>query len=409
MNWLAGTGAVFERAGLSDSGRRLLAVVVLGLFAAYSGTYLWITAARFAADPIGDFFGLWSCGRFVAVHPAVQVYDPAVLHAAQVAMGMPSPAEYPFPYPPSFLLALAPLGLLPYWPAFALGIGGSLLLFLWATLGRRWTLPFLATVLLAPTTTLGIVAGQGGFLSAALLAGGFRLMGRRPLFAGVLLGLLTYKPQLGLLVPIALIAARQWRTIAAAAATFTLLVLISAVVFEPGIWLAWVDNVAGYSRQFAAENGEIAHLMPTIFEVLAAFGASSTQAWIGQGIVAGLAAAMVWYCFRTGPRPAAAAVLFGATFLATPHAFVYDMPIVATAVVWIVLDEQRRGPSLTPGEILILFLTLAAPITMPAGTSPVPIVQLALMLFVGMAARRCRHSPEGSPAADLSGHATEFP
>jgi len=401
---------LLQGAGLSESGRRLLAAIALGLFAAYAGAYLWITAARFAADPIGDFFGLWSCGRFVGEHPAAQVYDPAALHAAQVALGMKSEAEYPFPYPPSFLLVLAPLGQLPYWPAFAVAIGGSLMLFLWATLGRNWRSTYLAAALLAPTTTLGIVAGQGGFLSAALLAGGFRLAGTRPVIAGVLFGLLTYKPQLGILVPVALIAAGLWRTIAAATATFAVLAAGSAIAFGPGIWAAWADNVVGYSQQFAAESGEIVHLMPTVFEALTMLGASPVVAWLGQGVAAGFAAAAVWRCFRLGASPLAAATLFGSVFLATPHAFVYDMPILATAVIWVVADERRRGPPFLPAEIGILFLTLVAPITLPAGGSRFPLVPLALFLFVAMTARRRRRAlalPEAP--GPLSGRAAEFP
>ena len=381
-----------ERAALSESARQLIVAIVLGLFAAYAGTYLWITALRFAEDPIGDFFGLWSCARFITEHPAVEVYDPGALHAAQVALGMRPEAEYPFPYPPSFLLVLWPLGHLSYWPAFGLAIGGGLLLYLWATLGRRWHSASLLAALVAPTTTIAIVSAQIGFLAAALLAGGFRLAGRRPVVGGVLFGLLTYKPQMGLLIPVALVAAGMWRTIAAATITCALLALASCLAFGPAIWAAWIGNIVGYSQQFAAENIEIVHLMPTIFESLKGLGASPELAWVGQGIGAGFAAAIVWHCFRPGPSPLAAATLFAATFLVTPHAFVYDMPIVATAVLWVIADERRRGPPLTMVEIGILLLTLVAPVTLPAGASKIPLVLLSLILFVAMTARRCRRS-----------------
>jgi alpha-1,2-mannosyltransferase len=404
---------MLQQAELSESGRRTLAAVVLGLFAAYSVIYLSITGERFAVDPIGDFFGLWSCGRFIAEHPAVEVYDPAALHAAQVAMGMRPAAGYPFPYPPTFLLALWPLGQLSYWTAFAVAIGGSLLLYLWATVGRHWRSVLLPAAVFAPTTTLAIVAGQGGFLSAALLAGGFRLAAQRPILGGILLGLLTYKPQLGVLVPVALLAAGLWRTIAAAAATFALLVVATSLAFGGAIWAAWIDNVVGYSQQFAAESSEIVHLMPSVVEALKVLGASPELAWIGQGVAAGFAATIVWRCFRWGPRPIAAAVLFAATFLATPHAFVYDMPVVATAVLWVIADERLGGPAFAPVEIGILLLTLTAPITMPAGTARFPIVALALILFVGMTARRCRQSlpmPQSPvPSGRLSSSAAESP
>lgn len=401
------------QAELSESGRRLIVAVALGLFAAYAAVYLWVTALRFAEDPIGDFFGLWSCARFIVEHPAVQVYDPNALHAAQVAMGMRPEAEYPFPYPPSFLLALWPLGQLSYWRAFAVAIGGGLVLYLLATQGRRWRSVSLLAALLAPTTIIAIVSAQIGFLAAALLAGGFRLLPRRPVVAGVLFGLLTYKPQMGILVPIALVASGMWRTIAAAAVTFAVLLLASSLAFGPAIWAAWMANIVGYSQQFAAESGEIVHLMPSVLESLKGLGASPALAWAGQGIGVGFAVAIVWRCFRSGPSPLAAAVLFAATFLATPHAFVYDMPIVATAVLWVVADGRCRGPCFAPAQVAILLLTLAAPVTLPAGAGKFPLVMLSLILFVGMAARRCRQSlpaPQAPrPAEPLSSRAAEFP
>src|SRR6185295_1703313 len=79
-----------------------------------------------------------------------------------------------------------------------------------------------AGILLAlgfPATLWNLTAGQNGFLTAALIGGTLTLMERRPTLAGICLGLLTYKPHFGLLFPVALIAAGQWRVIAFAAAT----------------------------------------------------------------------------------------------------------------------------------------------------------------------------------------------
>lgn len=368
----------------------LILAVLLGLSAAYTGCYLWITALRFAADPIGDFFGLWSCGRFILNHPAAEVYDPAALHAAQVAMGMRPEAEYPFPYPPSFLLVLWPFGHLSYWAAFTVAIGGSFLLYLWAMLGRQWRPIPLAWAVLAPTTVLAVISGQIGFLATALLAGGFRLSEKRPLLGGILFGLLTYKPQLGILVPVALVAARMWSSIAAAAASFAILVAATCLAFGPAIWVSWLNNIIGYSQQFAAESSEIVHLMPSVLPSFEMLGAPAELAWAAQALAAGFAAAVVWFSFRGGPTPLAAATLFAATFLATPHAFVYDMPVLATALLWTVLDEQRRGPAFTPAEIAILLSTAIAPIILPAGEIRLPVVVIALVLFAAMTTRRCR-------------------
>ncbi len=369
---------------------RLLAALLLLLCTAYSLIYFGVTAYRAMSKPIGDFFGLWSCAKFLFDYPAAMIYDAPTLKAAQIALGMDPSISYPFPYPPSFLLALWPLGLLPWQVAYLLLIGATLGLFVWATGGRRWRSWTTLAAVVAPATTITIIAGQAGLLAAALMAGGFRLAERRPILAGVLLGLLTYKPQMGVLVPVALVAAGLWRTIAAAVATLLALVFVTTIVFGWSIWPAWIAGTLAYSNQFAAESGEIMHLMPTVFVALLRLHVAASTAQLVQGIAALMAAAVVWDCFRRGATPLAAAALMTATFLATPHAFVYDMPIVAAAVLWTTAEGQRAGQAFTVGERLVLILAFAAPITLPPAELRFPVAVLALILLLGLIARRCR-------------------
>src|SRR5439155_20911409 len=199
---------------------RLLAGIFLGLFAAYGATYLAVAIARGWPGGFGDSFALWSFGRFVGDHlAATAIYDPIALRSAQLALGMDPGASYPFPYPPSFLLVVWPLGQLPGWLACVALVAVSLPLYLWATVGANWRSPALLAALAAPTTAIAIVSGQSGFLAGALLAGGLRLAAGHPAAGGVLFGLLSYKPQLGLLIPVALVAAGLWRTLTIAAGT----------------------------------------------------------------------------------------------------------------------------------------------------------------------------------------------
>lgn len=388
-----------------DSPRfRLLAAALLGLFAVYGAVYFAITAARAAAgQPIGDFFGLWSCARFLFDHPATAVYDPAALHAAQVALGMDPQGSYPFPYPPSFLVALWPLGLLPYWAAYCVAVVTTLVLFVWATVWRDWRSPMTLAALLAPTTTITVIAGQMGFLTAALLAGGCRLLATRPILAGMLLGLLTYKPQMGILVPVALVAAGLWRTIIAAMVTVLCLVIVAGIVFGLAIWPAWVTHIFAYADQFAAESGGLLHLMPTVTGALLQHGINAHAAQLCQMVAALAAAAAVWRCWRTGASPLAGAALIVATFLATPHAFVYDMPVLATAVLWVIAERRRRGAAFGCGEILVLLLAMIAPITLPPGAAAVPLVPLSLVLLLLTITRSCEASRRAEPGVIVTG------
>jgi hypothetical protein len=375
---------------LPDSDKfRLLAGVLLGLFALYALVFGVLTVQRQAGGDIGDFFALWSTARLAIERDPAEVYDPAALKAAQVALGMPETQSYPFPYPPSFLLALMPLGLLPLGAAYLVFIGGTLALYVWATAGSQWRSPMTLAAVLAPTTTITAIAGQAGFLVAALLIGGFRLARSRPVVAGVLFGLATYKPQMGVLVPVALVAAGLWRTIAAAAATVAVLAAATGIAFGPALWAVWAGNIVEYSRQFAAESGAIAHLMPTVSAGLAQLGAPPLLVDIAQLAAAIIAAVAVWLCFRGGPTPLAAAALFVATFLASPHAFVYDMPPVATAVLWTIAERQQAGEAFGTGEILVLLLAVVLPIALVAGPTHLPLMQLSLAMLLAMIAYRC--------------------
>jgi hypothetical protein len=369
---------------------RLLAGIVLALCALYAAVDLAVAVSRGWPGGFGDSFALWSFGRFLADHSAIAIYDPAVLRPAQLALGMDPGASYPYPYPPSFLFVVWPLGLLPGWFAWLVFALLSLALFLWATLGREWRWPALVAALVLPTTTIGLLSGQSGLLASALLAGGVRLMGQAPIAAGILFGLSTFKPQLGLLVPVALVAARLWRTIAAALITVILLVVATSLVFGAAIWPAWAAYLPVFSRQFTVESSQIVHLMPTILPSLVRFGVAPQVAQAAQWLAAAAAAACVWALFRAGPTRLAGAGLLIAALLATPYAFVYDMAILATAMIWLVEERHSAGAALGTGEVLALILAILAPIALAAGTSDFPLAALSLILLFGFVVGRWR-------------------
>jgi hypothetical protein len=375
---------------LPDSDKfRLFAGIILALFAVYAVVFGAVTVRRLATHHTSDFFALWSTALFAIERPVAEVYDPAALKSFQRALGMDEGQSYPFPYPPHFLLMLLPLGLLPFGAAYIVFIVGTLALYLWATAGSRWRSPMTVAALLAPTTTITAVAGQAGFLAAALLIGGFRLARLRPILAGVLFGLATYKPQMGILVPVALLAAGLWRTVFAAGVTAALLVVVTSIVFGPGLWSAWIDHIVQYANQFAAENSAIAHLMPTVSAGLAQLGVRPLLVDIAQFAAAIIAAVVVWRCFRGGPTLLAAAALFAAIFVASPHAFVYDMPPVATAVLWTIEERQQAGEAFGTREILVLLLAMVLPIALVAGPTGLPLMQLSLAMLLGIIAYRC--------------------
>ena len=332
----------------------------------------------------GDFCALWSWSKIAFSHPATELYDAGKLHAAQLALGMAPQDEYPFPYPPTFLLALWPLRFLSYHAAYVAWVGVTLTLcLLTICAGARNQAIMAVATLIAPATTICLVSGQSGFLLAALLVGGLRLLPRRPVLAGILFGLLTYKPQFGILLPVALVATGQWRCIAATCATTACLVVVTVAVFGVAMWEIWWQTLPGYAAWFyraLAENPFI----PTVLNNLQRLGAPQGLARAAQAGAALAAATVVWRAWRLLPYGLAVPALLAATCLATPYAFVYDLPVLSSAVFLFAAYRLQTTGSLVLPEIVVLVMVLAIPAVMSFPAVHVPISTIAISLFLAL-------------------------
>ena len=150
----------------------------------------------------------------------------------------------PWVYPPSYLLAMLPFGALPFllsYAVFQLVTAGFLAAAVCATGLSQHRLVLLAGALLGPAAAVTAGMGQNAFLTASLLVGGFSLLPARRFLAGVLLGLVTMKPQFWLLVPVALVARREWRALAWSIASAIGLAAASAALFGIDCWRQWFD------------------------------------------------------------------------------------------------------------------------------------------------------------------------
>jgi alpha-1,2-mannosyltransferase len=228
---------------------------------------------------------------------------------------------HPWLYPPHFLLLLLPFGLISF--------GASYVLFVILTFSAnvaavcRYTARHRLVIFgmfLFPQTPFAFLAGQNSFLTGSLLVGGIGFLEKRPLLGGALLGVATYKPQLFMLVPVALIASRQWKALASAAVTAAVLALASLALFGADIWQDWVQVMVApsdtYQKWLVAGrlNGQSAYSCA----VLA--GASINVANAAQAVAALLGGVCVYWSFSKAiPTDLRLAVLLAAALLASPH------------------------------------------------------------------------------------------
>jgi hypothetical protein len=203
---------------------------------------------------------------------------------------------------------------------------------------------WLLLALAFPAVLINIGHGQNGFLTAALIGGALVLLDRRPLLAGILFGLLVYKPQYGLLLPLVLMASGRWRCFAAAAATVVVLTVATTLVFGTSAWHAFAA-FSEFTRSVVLEQGNTGwYKIQSIFSWARMWGAPIPLAYAIQGAVTvALAVALAWLWRSSAAFALKAAALCLATILATPYSLDYDMMVLAPAIAFLAADGFRRG------------------------------------------------------------------
>jgi arabinofuranan 3-O-arabinosyltransferase len=333
----------------------------------------------------GDFINYWLGAQFADNGKAALAYDFEYFDAFQRLLIGPLAEFKMYVYPPSAMLLSWPLAKLPFLAALIAWTATGMAFCLWS-LSRLfgWAIAGLATIG-APSAALNVMTGQNGYFTAGLLGTGLMVLDRRPLLAGMLFGLLSFKPHLGVLLPVALIAGGYWRAIITAAATGVLLFAISLALLGADAWAAFVHQLI--LQRGVMEIGVWGwHRMPTVFVAMRIAGAGIALSYAAQIISGVSAAAIVALVWRTNcPSEIKAAIVVVATFLVTPYAQDYDMVVLIFAAFWL-LDQARAGGFL-PWEkialVMLLLLPLAAmPLAKWAGMQIGPVVLWAMLILL---------------------------
>jgi hypothetical protein len=252
------------------------------------------------------------------------------------------------------------------------------------------------TALAYPAVFANLTHGHNGCLTAMLLGYGLAVLNAQPVLAGVLFGLVAYKPQYGLLLPIALLVTGAWRTIAAAAVTVAVSVAASVAIFGTKSWAAFF-TFSAFTRETVLENGAAGWFkLHGAFPAVRMLGGSVAFAYAAQA-VAILAAIVfvVWLWRSAAPYAWKAAGLLLATVLATPYAFNYDMVVLGPAIAFLAVDGLKRGFAPYEKSLLaLLWLTPLASRELTALTSlPLALVVQLLALAMIVAKARAEIAP----------------
>jgi len=289
-------------------------------------------------SPFGsDFVSFWVAAReALAGHPETPYLADRFAAEQQAIFGDGN--FYAFYYPPHYLAYMLPFGTLPYYPALVAWSAVSFAAALWALMriaGPR--IEILALALAFPATFLNVAHGQNAFLLAALFGGGLVLLRTRPVLAGVLFGLMTFKPQFGLLIPLALLAGGYWRTILSATVTTVLVAVFSAILFGTDIWALFFEQSS--QAMATLRDGVVdRNKMISVYAMLRIAGSGHTVAVAVQAVVSlSIAGAVAWAWLRNGAIAfdTRAVLLLAGALLATPFVLSYDLFLLAPVIAFI--------------------------------------------------------------------------
>ncbi len=373
------------RRSLRLIGAALTLNTVLFLLVSFATGQWLIDSAGGLAD--SDFVDVWAAGRLALDGHAAAAWDWAIHRDAEVAaLGHDFPGNYGWHYPPTFLFVAAALATLPYLAALLGWLAVTLPLYLAAVraiMGERLGILIACAF---PAVMWNMLVGQNGFLTAALIGFTLVCLDTRPVVAGVLLGLLTYKPQFGILFPILLVANGQWRVIVAASATTAVLVAVSAAAFGAAAWTAFFTWLPATGEIILGDGRAGLNKLQSLFGVARWLGAGTTTAFIAQGLlIAACAVALVIITRdRRVPHEVRSAAIATGALLATPYLYIYDFPVLMIPLAFLLRLGLRDG--FLAGELAAMAVASGLVLIFPL--MPVPTGFAAALIVAAIIGRR---------------------
>jgi arabinofuranan 3-O-arabinosyltransferase len=312
-----------------------------------------------------DFVNAWAAGKLALDGQPAQAWDWVIHKRVQVVMlGQDYAGDYAWHYPPPFLFIAMMLAHFSYVYGLVAWAASSFVPYLAmmrGAVGQRFGLLVGAGF---PVVLANTMSGQNGFLTAALVGGTLVLIPTRPVLSGICLGFLSYKPQYGLLFPLALIAASQWKVFISAASTASALALISWIAFGTESWQAFFHWMPTFSQAFFTEGRATFYKLQSVFGLVRTFGGSEQLAWTLQWMMSGAVVVGVVMLWRGRADYALkAAALATGTLLLTPYLFLYDMMVLAVPVALLLRTGLAEG--FRRGELSALACAMGLLIAFP--------------------------------------------
>ena len=349
---------ILNRERLTNYPRIILAlyVVIYGFFIISGSGY----TDRMGKPVGGDFSAFWASSHVLLTGKASDVYDDNIIFAVEKSI---AGVDYrnPIPYPPTFFFVIAPLALLAYIPSLILWLAVTFSVFQYVT--YRFA-PHALTIWLTfsfPGAFQNVIHGHNGFVTASILGLAFLIIEKRPFAAGLILGLLSFKPHLIAIVPLFLLVGRAWRTLAGLGISVFVLVLASAILFGIESWIRFFEKIPFMLYLLKGGFLQMHQVVSTVGALLLAgvpYQAAILVHLLFSAIGIGMAV-ITWY--RNKPASIRHSMLVLTILLVTPYANSYDLTLLALPICWIGW-EAYKDDSISSFDSFFLITAWCLPI-----------------------------------------------
>ena len=354
---------------------------------------VWLFRPDWSVYP-HDYIAQWAAGIRVLNGQSALVYNWAEQVALQTKLiNASKPAYFYVFYPPHFLFTTPVFTWLKPVPAYIAFLAATVALYAGVlnSIVRDWPKAIAASIA-GGGAYFCLLWVQNGFLMGALLVGGLTLTPRYPRLAGVVFGILTIKPQLGLLVPLALAAGGCWRTFGWATGTFIALALSAELLLGPGIWATFISSLT--DTVGFLEAGTLWFKMQTPFALVLPL-AGRAGAYLIQALVALAVAAIVVQLWRDvhASYSLKSAGLIAGTLLMSPYLYPYDA-VALTGAALLLLRENNRLP--WPDYLGVVVACLLPSLARILFSAALPIASSLMLILVLREVRRAAEAKANS-------------
>ena len=340
-----------------------LAIALLAIMAS-----IYATVAVSRRHAVVDFVSFWAAARLALAGHAPVAYDLLAHKSLEETVQNLGRLKLPFGYPPPFLFFILPFGLFTFWVAFGTWVAVTGVIYVVA-FRRIAPLPF---SLAHPAVLLNAMIGQNGFLTSAIFVMGAARLEPAPFTAGLILGLLVIKPQLALLLPIAVIAGRHWRAIVGASLSAGFLLGAALIAFGTASYagfLAMAPQLTGYLERGQLPWRELA----STFAMFRFLGIPQAPAlWLHVLVASAATAATAWAWWRR--IEARVPLLAAATLLIPPYLWTYDTLLMVVPIGWLIVRNEH--PWLVAVLWLLCLLPISAFFGLYSGPNTVPVAAI---------------------------------